>query len=160
MKKHIKVYEDYLNESRDSEKLAPKISKAISEVDDSMSYVDFAQAVAQVLIDDYGKHNFDGFFSELKKALKLNEERDLFEEIYADLVEGYSLADMSRDRIDTFEDKFAESPGLAISWLARTLTGKNLSELSDAEAAELEKIEKEARAPYGTLMRTLKALKK
>ncbi len=61
---------DTLNESL-SGKLALKISKAISEIDDSMSYVDFAQAVAQVLVEDYGAQNFEGFVSELKKSLKI-----------------------------------------------------------------------------------------
>jgi hypothetical protein len=68
--KHIKAYGEHLNESSDSEKLAPKISKAITDIDDSMSYVDFAQAVAQVLKDDYGTHNYEGFINELKKHLK------------------------------------------------------------------------------------------
>jgi hypothetical protein len=60
---------DTLNESL-SGKLAPKISKAISEIDDSMSYSDFAGAVAQVLREDYGSHNYEGFITELKKNLK------------------------------------------------------------------------------------------
>lgn len=61
--KYSKTFESF-------SKLAPKISKAIIEIDDSMSYVDFAQAVAQVLKDDYGKHNYEGFITELKKNLK------------------------------------------------------------------------------------------
>lgn len=60
-----------INESVDSQKLAPKISKAITEIDDSMSYLDFAVAVAQVLEEDYGKHNYEGFVKELKKHLKI-----------------------------------------------------------------------------------------
>lgn len=77
--KHLKTFESFskkqcldenLSESADSQKLAPKISNAIIEIDDSMSYVDFAQAVAQVLKDDYGKHNYEGFIAELKKNLK------------------------------------------------------------------------------------------
>jgi hypothetical protein len=68
VKKHW--LDENLSESADSQKLAPKISKAIIEIDDSMSYVDFAQAVAQVLRDDYGKHNYEGFINELKKNLK------------------------------------------------------------------------------------------
>jgi hypothetical protein len=60
---------DTLNESL-SGKLAPKISKAISEIDDSMSYSDFAGAVAQVLREDYGSHNYESFITELKKNLK------------------------------------------------------------------------------------------
>jgi hypothetical protein len=75
--KHLKTFESFskqrlenLSESADSQKLAPMISKAIIDIDDSMSYVDFAQAVAQVLKDDYGKHNYEGFIAELKKNLK------------------------------------------------------------------------------------------
>jgi hypothetical protein len=74
VKKNIEAAAEYhvdtLSESADSQKLAPKISKAIIEIDDSMSYVDFAQAVAQVLVDDYGKQNYEGFITELKKNLK------------------------------------------------------------------------------------------
>lgn len=60
---------DTLNESL-SGKLAPKISRAISEIDDSLSYTDFAAAIAQVLREDYGSHNYEGFITELKKNLK------------------------------------------------------------------------------------------
>jgi hypothetical protein len=74
VKKNIEAAAEYhvdtLSEGADSQKLAPKISKAIIEIDDSMSYVDFAQAVAQVLVDDYGKQNYEGFITELKKNLK------------------------------------------------------------------------------------------
>ena len=50
-------------------KLAKLINNAIMTVDPNMSYVDFAKGVAQVLIDEYGTHNYEPFISELKKAL-------------------------------------------------------------------------------------------
>ena len=45
------------------------INKSILKIDDSMSYVDFAHAVAKVLKDEYGKHNYIPFINELKKKL-------------------------------------------------------------------------------------------
>ena len=50
-------------------KLAKLINNAIMTVDPNMSYVDFAKGVAQVLIDEYGTHNYEPFIKELKKAL-------------------------------------------------------------------------------------------
>ena len=50
-------------------KLAKLINNAIMTVDPEMSYVDFAKGVAQVLIDEYGTHNYEPFVRELKKAL-------------------------------------------------------------------------------------------
>jgi hypothetical protein len=35
-----------------------------------MSYADFARAVAHILIEDYGQHNFQPFIDELNKELK------------------------------------------------------------------------------------------
>ena len=34
-----------------------------------MPYMDFAKGVAQVLIDEYGTHNYEPFIKELKNAL-------------------------------------------------------------------------------------------
>ena len=34
-----------------------------------MSYVDFAHAVAKVLRDEYGSHNYTPFINELRKKL-------------------------------------------------------------------------------------------
>ena len=50
-------------------KLAKLINNAIMTVDPNMSYVDFAKGVAQVLIDEYGTHNYEPFIKELKKSL-------------------------------------------------------------------------------------------
>ena len=34
-----------------------------------MSYIDLAQAVAKILKDEYGSHNYEPFMKELRKAL-------------------------------------------------------------------------------------------
>ena len=60
---------DILNESAESDKLSKEINKSILKIDDSMSYADFAHAVAKVLKDEYGTHNYIPFIKELKKKL-------------------------------------------------------------------------------------------
>jgi len=50
--------------------LYPAISSVIPE---DTSYVDFAKAVAQVLIEDYGSHNFGKFMEVLHSELGMNE---------------------------------------------------------------------------------------
>ena len=50
-------------------KLGKLISNSIATIDPEMSYVDFAKGVAQVLIDDYGVHNYEPFIKELKNTL-------------------------------------------------------------------------------------------
>ena len=52
------------------EKLAKRFSYAISTVDESLHFRDFASAVALVLKEDYGSHLYEGFLSQLKKDLK------------------------------------------------------------------------------------------
>ena len=63
--KHI--FED--NEGSESDRLAIEISKSIDNINESMSYKDFAIAVAKVLIDEYGEHNFAKFMTVLHRAL-------------------------------------------------------------------------------------------
>jgi hypothetical protein len=58
-----------IKESSQSDKLASEINRSISKIDDSMSYVDLAQAVAKILKDEYGSHNYEPFMKELRKAL-------------------------------------------------------------------------------------------
>jgi hypothetical protein len=60
---------DMIKESAQSDKLASDINRAITKIDDSMSYVDFAHAVAKVLRDEYGSHNYTPFINELRKKL-------------------------------------------------------------------------------------------
>jgi hypothetical protein len=45
------------------------IVKAIEEVDENLSYVDLADAVAEVLESNYGTHNYQGFLNRLKSQL-------------------------------------------------------------------------------------------
>jgi len=58
--------------SSTSNKLAKQISIAIQKIDDSMDYKDLALAVAQILKDDYGAHNFKPFLTYLSQHLKEN----------------------------------------------------------------------------------------
>ena len=58
-----------IKESSQSDKLASEINRSISKIDDSMSYVDLAQAVAKILKNEYGSHNYEPFMKELRKAL-------------------------------------------------------------------------------------------
>jgi hypothetical protein len=67
--KHLETYERFVNESRESDELSKGINKAIIAVNDSLSYEDFALAVAKVLIDEYGDQNFKPFMDVLKKEL-------------------------------------------------------------------------------------------
>jgi len=60
---------DILKESKESDKLANGINKAIVKIDDNMSYTDFALAVAKILKDEYGEHNFEPFTKVLHKEL-------------------------------------------------------------------------------------------
>ena len=69
--------DQYLTEaglgSTKSQQLANSINSAMVEIDDSMSYKDFAEAVASILIDEYGTHNFNPFMEVLHARLGMNE---------------------------------------------------------------------------------------
>jgi hypothetical protein len=67
--KNIKQYEEFINESKDSDKLANEIEKAIDRIDDSLSYEDFALAVGKILKESYGQHNYKAFMEVLHKNL-------------------------------------------------------------------------------------------
>jgi len=58
-----------VSESKESDSLKKEIVKAMIKIDDSMSYEDFASAVASVLKEEYGSHNFKPFVSSLQKDL-------------------------------------------------------------------------------------------
>ena len=80
----MKNLKDYFPEILDESKaleVAKGINKAIVDVDDSLSYKDFAEAVAAILIEDYGTHNFGPFMEVLHAKLgieeSLNENEDL-----------------------------------------------------------------------------------
>ena len=59
-----------MDESKQSDELAIAINSAIVDIDDSMSYVDFAQAVGKVIRDEYGTHLYKEFKKEINKSLK------------------------------------------------------------------------------------------
>lgn len=69
----IPKYQDFikenLNESKESDKLATEINKSMLKIDDSMSYGDFAIAVAKILVDEYGEHNYVPFMKVLHNEL-------------------------------------------------------------------------------------------
>ena len=62
-----------LNESK-SDLAAKAIDQAIAGVDESLGYSDFAKAVATILKDEYGAHNFNPFMEVLHAELGINEE--------------------------------------------------------------------------------------
>ena len=67
----------YLNEvglgNSKAQLLANSINKAMVEIDDSMSYKDFAVAVSIILKDEYGSHNFSPFMEVLHAGLGMKE---------------------------------------------------------------------------------------
>lgn len=67
--KHITHYTEFLNESKESDAVKKGIMKAINAVDESLSYVDLAKAVASVIKDEYGSHNIKPFMEVLHKEL-------------------------------------------------------------------------------------------
>lgn len=58
-----------VSESKSSDALKKEILKSIVKIDDSMSYEDFAVAVAQILREEYGEHLFKPFMAKLQKEL-------------------------------------------------------------------------------------------
>jgi len=53
-----------------SSKLATRLDDLISSIDKDMPYKDFANAVALVLSDQYGSHNYKPFVKQLEQTLK------------------------------------------------------------------------------------------
>ena len=68
-------------ESEASNNLVPLILNAIDQVDETLHYGDFAKAIATIIKDDYGYHNFGKFMEVLHAELgieeSLNENEDL-----------------------------------------------------------------------------------
>lgn len=56
--------------TRISETMAKAMIKSMEKIDDSMSYEDLALAVAKILVENYGKHNYLPFMKVLKNNLK------------------------------------------------------------------------------------------
>ncbi len=52
-----------------SQKLAELIQKDINSVDENLSINDLAKAVAYILKNDYGSHNYEKFIGTLKSNL-------------------------------------------------------------------------------------------
>jgi hypothetical protein len=77
-KRHL--IESRLNESVASQ-AAEAINQAIAGIDDSMSYTDFAKAVATILKDEYGTHNFNPFMEVLHAELGMEESLNETEEM-------------------------------------------------------------------------------
>jgi len=69
--KDLITWPEFLNESKTSDRIADGITNTINKVDDSLSYTDFAKAVAKIILEDYGKHNIEPFMKELHKELNI-----------------------------------------------------------------------------------------
>jgi len=73
--KRVKLTESQLErleseiDTSQSKDLARKIDVAITSIDESMSYKEFAEAVAIVLKEQYGEHNFKPFINHLSSNL-------------------------------------------------------------------------------------------
>ena len=67
------IFEDIDKESegidKESDSLENTIANSIYKIDKNMSYEDFAIAVAKVLINKYGEHNFAPFMTVLHREL-------------------------------------------------------------------------------------------
>ncbi len=76
----LKEFFPNLQENK-AQEAAVAIDKAIMSVDESLSYRDFAVAVARILTDEYGQHNFMPFMKVLHAELgikeSVNENEDL-----------------------------------------------------------------------------------
>jgi|TARA_R110000824_G_scaffold12320_1_gene54162 hypothetical protein len=67
--KNLKEYYPQLTENE----VARGINQALIDVDESLSYKDFAIGVAAVLKDEYGSHNFNPFMKILHAELGMDE---------------------------------------------------------------------------------------
>ena len=54
-----------------SQKLTGLINKAIDSIDENLSYIDLADAVAKILEQNYGTHNCEPFVEILKTKLNI-----------------------------------------------------------------------------------------
>ena len=68
----LKEFFPHLQENK-AQEAAAAIDKALMSVDESLSYKDFAIAVARILIDEYGQHNFMPFMEVLHAELGIKE---------------------------------------------------------------------------------------
>ena len=97
--------------STKSQSLANAINTAMLQIDDSMSYTDFAEAVASILIDEYGTHNFSPFMEVLHARLGMDtnnvpqDTEDMLD--YQDRVMDQGINEIDNKQIGVeFSDKF------------------------------------------------------
>ena len=74
------LQEANLNEEK-ADLAAKAINQAIAGVDESLGYSDFAKAVATILKDEYGTHNFNPFMEVLHAELGIEESLNEAEEM-------------------------------------------------------------------------------
>jgi len=71
--KNLKDYFPEIIEESVAQDAAKAMNKSIETVDPNLSYKDFALAVAAILKDEYGSHNFKPFMEILHAELGMNE---------------------------------------------------------------------------------------
>ena len=88
--------------STKSQSLANAINAAMLKIDDSMSYTDFAEAIASILIDEYGTHNFTPFMEVLNARLGMNKSLNENEDLSSldDFLEYFKSYDAYSEYID------------------------------------------------------------
>lgn len=144
----IPILKDYgyaIKESKDSDELANAINNAIIDIDDSMSYKDFAEAVAKVIRDEYGSHLYKPFQKQIERSLKesliTEKKSDLWSPYQkADVLAGdmfgamslYKLADDELDQIIDLKkaDKLAKKQYGEFGF--KTLSARDMEELLNA----------------------------
>ena len=83
---------DLIFEQEDqSAEAAKAINNAIISIDDSMHYGVFAKAIAHILKDEYGSHNFAPFMEVLHKELGIDES------VNEQVKESFKLSDLTFD---------------------------------------------------------------
>jgi hypothetical protein len=98
--------DQYLTEaglnSTNSQLLVNSIKSAMLQIDDSMSYKDFAEAVAFILINDYGTHNFSPFMKVLHSRLGMdvNESLESSKDILDEFLKYFKSYDAYTQYID------------------------------------------------------------
>jgi len=63
------TFQQYLNERSNNDKLVSAFKSEIEKVDDSLDVKDFAKIIAEILNENYGKHNFETFVNTLESYL-------------------------------------------------------------------------------------------
>lgn len=105
-----------------SQQLSMAINNAMVEIDDSMSYKDFAEAVASILINEYGTHNFSPFMEVLHARLGMNESLNENED-----------DDLARE----IDSRFGGNPYTSMRGDRGTITFRMRGEFQDSEWNEI-----------------------